>query len=48
MKKKCYFVINTEKSGPDLGLATRDPDVKDIPVVNSISLALSLPPLFQM
>jgi hypothetical protein len=23
-----YFVINTEQSGPDLGLATRDPDIR--------------------
>jgi hypothetical protein len=23
-----YFMINTEKSGPDLGLVTGDPDVR--------------------
>jgi hypothetical protein len=28
IEKKNYFVINTEYSGPDLGLATGDPDVK--------------------
>jgi hypothetical protein len=27
-KKIYYFMINTEYSGPDLGLATRDPDIR--------------------
>jgi hypothetical protein len=27
-KKKKYFLINTEKSGPDLGLATGYPDMR--------------------
>jgi hypothetical protein len=28
--EKYYLVINTEKSGPDLGLATGDPDVRTV------------------
>jgi hypothetical protein len=28
MRKQYYFVINTEESGPDLGLAKGDPDVR--------------------
>jgi hypothetical protein len=28
LKRKCYFVINNEQSGPDLGLATGNPDVR--------------------
>jgi hypothetical protein len=37
-------MINTEKSGPDLGLATRDPDIRtcdlEAPFVFSLSLCL--------
>jgi hypothetical protein len=30
LKNKCYFVINTKESGPDLGLATGDPGHQQI------------------
>jgi hypothetical protein len=29
IRKKYYFLINVEQSGPDLGLATGDPDVRN-------------------
>jgi hypothetical protein len=35
-------MINTELSGPDLGLATRDPDVRTCDLVAQFSLSLSL------
>jgi hypothetical protein len=36
--KRNYFVINTEWSGPDLGIATRDPDVKTITTLGGTKL----------
>jgi hypothetical protein len=37
-----YFMINTESSGPNLGLATRDPDVRTCDLGALFSLSLSL------
>jgi hypothetical protein len=49
-KKKYYFVINTEKSWPVLGLATGEPDVRAFdlgaPFLSSPSPPLSLSFLF--
>jgi hypothetical protein len=45
--EKCYFVINTEKSGSDLGLATGDPDLRSFDLgAPFLSLSLSPPPGF--
>jgi hypothetical protein len=44
-KNVCYFVINTEKSGPDLGLATGDLGVKTFDLETPY-LSLSPPPPF--
>jgi hypothetical protein len=40
-----YFMINTEYSGPDLGLATEDPDIRTFCLRAPFLLALSLSPL---